>query len=148
MTFVPWRESYDIGMFATRGSSVKLRIAVADDEPGFLNLFVSMLQVEFDVIAASPDGKSALESISAMKPDVAVLDLQLPVFNGIELMRRLQNANHRLAVVICSVVKDPDVVKAALEAGASAYVWKERIATDLVQAVKSAAAGRQFVSEP
>jgi DNA-binding NarL/FixJ family response regulator len=125
---------------------VRLRVAVVDDEPNFLNAFVHLLGSEFEVVATARDGKSALQSIIEAKPDVAILDLQLPDTNAIELTRNLTQNSHHVAVVICSVIKDPDVMDAALDAGASAYVWKDRMASDLIAAVRSAAEHRRFIS--
>ena len=145
----------DFSSLATSGSShivregrpsVRLRIAVVDDEPNFLNAFVHLLGSEFEVVATARDGKSALQSITEAKPDVVVLDLQLPDTNAIELTRNLTQNSHHVAVVICSVIKDQDVMNAALEAGAAAYVWKDRMASDLIAAVRSAADHQRFIS--
>ena len=127
-------------------TSVRLRVAVVDDDPNFLNAFVHLLGSEFEVVATARDGKSALQSILEAKPDVAILDLQLPDTNAIELTRNLTQNSHHVAVVICSVIKDQDVMDAALEAGASAYVWKDRMTSDLIAAVRTAAEHRRFIS--
>lgn len=124
---------------------VKQRVAVVDDTPDFMNAMVSVLSGEFEVVATAVDGKSA-QSILEVNPDVVVLDLQLPDTNGIELTRSLRKHSHHIVVVICSVVKDPDVMDAALEAGASGYVWKDRMASDLIPAIKSASEGQRFTS--
>jgi DNA-binding NarL/FixJ family response regulator len=125
---------------------MKLRVAVADDNADFLNKFISVLETEFDVVATATDGNSALESIRSCAPDVAVLDLEMPGLDGIEVTRELSKHNPRPAVVICTVEKDPDVIEAAREAGALGYVFKPRMAKDLIAAVKSVARGQPFVS--
>ena len=125
---------------------MKLRIAVADDSAHFLNELISVLETEFDVVATATDGKSALESIRSCRPDVAILDLEMPVLNGIEVTRELSKDNPRPAVVICSVESDPDFIEAAREAGALGYVFKARVRKDLVAAVKLAFRGQSFVS--
>jgi DNA-binding NarL/FixJ family response regulator len=122
----------------------RLRIVVADDNAAFLQKLTSLLEVDFDIVATATDGKSAVELIRRLGPDLVVLDLSLPVLNGIEVTRQL--ANHRPPVVICSVETDPEVVGATLEAGAVAYVFKTRVQRDLILAVKSALQGRRFVS--
>jgi DNA-binding NarL/FixJ family response regulator len=126
-------------------SSVKLRVAVVDDSPDFLSALVSLVSSEFEIVATAVDGKSA-QSILEANPDVAVLDLHLPDTDGIQLSWLLAQKSPDIAVVICSVIKDQDVMYAALEAGALAYVWKDRIASDLIQAIKSAAEGQRFTS--
>jgi two-component system response regulator DegU len=126
---------------------MKLRIVAADDSPIFLEKLVSILELEFDVVKTARDGKSSLEVILECQPDVAVLDLEMPGLNALEITRELMKRNPRPAIVICSVEHDPEVVAAALKAGALGYVSKARAARDLNTAVKSAARGQSFVSK-
>jgi DNA-binding NarL/FixJ family response regulator len=123
---------------------MKLRIVVADDNPKMLDQLVSLLRTEFDVVATAADGGSARECIRRYKPDVAVLDIVMPQINGIELTKELSMNGHSTHVVICSVENDRETVEAARSAGALGYVFKPRMARDLVSAVKSAAAGLPF----
>ena len=125
---------------------MKLRLAVADDNADVLSELISVLETEFDVVVTATDGKSALEGIRRCSPDVVVLDLKMPGFNGIEVTRELSNHARRPAVVICSVECDPEIIEAAREAGALGYVFKARIRKDLVAAVKSVVRGQSFVS--
>ena len=125
---------------------MKLRIVVADDNADFLNELISVLGTEFDVVATAKDGKSALESILNCRPDVVVLDLEMPLLNGIEVTRELSKHDPKPAVVICSVESDPDFIEAGREAGALGYVFKTRIRKDLVMAVKLVDRGQSFVS--
>jgi DNA-binding NarL/FixJ family response regulator len=125
---------------------MSLRIAVVDDNADILNKLISVLQTEFDVVATATDGKSALESIRSCCPDVVVLDLEMPLLNGIEVTRELSKHSPRPAVVICSVESDPEFIEAARDAGALGYVFKARIEADLIAAVNSVARGQSFVS--
>jgi DNA-binding NarL/FixJ family response regulator len=104
----------------------------------------SMLEVEFEVVATATDGKSALDLIRRYKPDLAVLDLSMPVLNGIEVTREM--AKHSPPVVICAAETDPEIVQAALHAGALAYIFKVRLEKDLIVGVKAALQGTPFVS--
>ena len=125
---------------------MKLRIVVADDNTAFLAKLVSVLATEFEVVATSRDGKSALECIRLWQPNVVVLDLEMPGINGIEVAKELITSPSSPAVVICSVENDPEVVEAARQAGALGYVFKARMAEDLIAAVKSVSRGQSFVS--
>jgi len=125
---------------------MKLRIVVADDNTAFLAKIVSVLAAEFEVVATAADGRSALECIRLYRPNVVVLDLEMPGLNGLEVTRGLAESPSSPAVVICSVENDPEIVEAARQAGALGYVFKSRIAKDLIVAVKSAADGQSFVS--
>lgn len=123
-----------------------LRVIVADDDREWLSQSIAILNPEVQVIATASDGKSALEYIRKLRPDVAIVDLQMPGLNGIELARKTIDCQPHPAVVICSVESDPEIIAHALHAGALAYVLKSRLATDLIPAVRSVAAGKQFVS--
>ena len=97
-------------------------------------------------MATATDGRSALDLIRRYKPDLVVLDLAMPVLNGIEVTRELAMSSSSPPVVICSVETDPEVVEAARKAGAAAYVFKIRVQKELVLALKSALQGKPFVS--
>jgi len=125
---------------------MKLRIVVADDNPAFLAKLVSVLATEFEVVATSRDGKSALECIRLWQPNVVVLDLEMPEFNGIEVTRQLNKSPSSPAIVLCSIENDPEIVEAARRAGALGYVFKPRVAEDLIAAVKAVARRQSFVS--
>jgi DNA-binding NarL/FixJ family response regulator len=125
---------------------MKLHIVVVDDNPAFLAKLVSVLATEFEVVATALDGKSALECIRLYQPNAVVLDLAMPDFNGIEVTKQLTKHPPSPAVVICSMEDDPEIVEAARRAGALGYVFKARIAKDLIAAVKSVASGQSFVS--
>ena len=81
-----------------------------------------------------------------LKPDVLVLDISMPVMNGIETARSLKELGAKTRIVFLTVHDDPDYAREALEAGALGYVIKLRIASDLVAAINEVHAGRSFVS--
>lgn len=124
----------------------RFRLIVADDTPPFLQKLVSLLSVEFDVVATAADGKTAQDLIRRYEPDLVVLDLNMPALNGIEVTRELAKNPSSPPVVICSAETDPEIVEAAREAGAVEYVFKARIETDLRLAAKSAVQGSPFAA--
>ena len=123
-----------------------LRIIVADDNPRFLDKLISVLGAEFEIVATAGDGKTVLECIRDWRPDVVVLDLEMPELNALDISKELGKYSGSPAVVICSVESDPEIVQEAEKAGALGYVYKTRIDKDLILAVKSVASGRRFVS--
>ena len=125
---------------------MKLRIVVADDNPEVVKLLTLTLSNEFDVVATAADGQAALECIRHCQPDVVVLDIHMPVLSGFDVTRELAKHPPSPAVVICSVETGPEIVEAARQAGALGYVFKRRIAKDLIEAIKSIARGQSFVS--
>jgi DNA-binding NarL/FixJ family response regulator len=123
---------------------MRLRVVAADDSPECLQKLGDILRSTFNVVATAVDGTSALKAIREFKPDVAVLDLQMPGLSGIEITRELRKDSPTPAVVICSVHEDPAIVQAAMDAGALGYVFKSECARDLSRAVKTVAAGKIF----
>lgn len=124
----------------------KLRVVVADDHPGALQTLVCLLDVEFLVVAVAQNGQAALECVRRCQPDVVVLDLEMPVLDGIETTKELRKIPSPPAVVVCSVQNDPRIIELALQTGAMGYVLKQRIARDLVKAVRSVGRGEPFLS--
>lgn len=126
---------------------MKLHIVLADDTPVSLQTWVSLLDGKFEISAKATDGISALEAIRTFKPDVAVLDFNMPGLNGIEITRRAIQDQLNLAVILCSVPQDPEVIQAAAAAGVRGYVFKGNLFRDLVKAVKSVATGITYFPE-
>lgn len=122
------------------------RVVVADDNPDVSLQLVSVLRIEFDVVATAKNGQLAIECVRDYNPDIIVLDLEMPILNGIEVTRELRKAGPTPAVVICSVQSDPEIIEAAQQAGALGYVFKMRVTRDLIMAVRSAAVGEPFIS--
>jgi DNA-binding NarL/FixJ family response regulator len=124
----------------------KARVLVADDNQVMLDFVTSELAIDFDVIRAVSDGGSAVAAATQLMPDIAVLDVGMPVLDGIEVTRRLRSVSQDTKVVLLTAYSDPDIVNAALAAGAYAYVLKPRMGTDLVLAMNMALEGDRFVS--
>lgn len=124
----------------------ELRIVIADDNAAFLHQMNTLLRSEFDVAAIAEDGRMALAKTLQHRPDVVVLDLEMPFLSGIEITRELRKLTPAPAIVICSVESDEEIIDAALEVGALGYVFKKHLARDVVTAVKCAARGFPFVS--
>ena len=123
------------------------RIVVADDHPEMLDRVVALLRPEFDVVATAHDGISALDCIRRVKPDLVLLDLYMPGTNGLDVVRTLKASGSRIIAVIMSAYNDAELAKAAIAAGAMAFVTKSRLADDLLPALRDAARGCVYVSK-
>ena len=123
-----------------------LRVLLADDHEDFLALTARLLEPEFDVVQTVGDGKALLAAVASLDPNVVVLDISMPVLNGIEAARQLKAKASRAKIVFLTVHRDPDYIRAALAAGALGYVVKCRLASDLLLALREVLAGRSFVS--
>ncbi len=124
----------------------RIRVLLADDHEAILDRVTDLLAGECDVIGTAIDGRQALEAAMELKPDVLVLDISMPVMNGIETADRLRQAGAKTRIVFLTVHDDPDYAREALEAGALGYVVKTRIVSDLLTAINEVHAGRSFVS--
>jgi two-component system, NarL family, nitrate/nitrite response regulator NarL len=121
-------------------------LVVADDHELMRGKVVELLTPYFEVIGTASDGKTALELIRNLKPDIAVLDITMPFMTGIEVAQDLKKSGSEVKVVVITAHGDSHYEDAALSAGALAYVNKFRLGIDLIKAVESALAGKIFVS--
>ena len=122
------------------------RVLLADDHEDFLAVATRLLEPEFDVVKAVSNGRALIDEAARLEPDVLVLDISMPLLNGIEAARHLKAAGCGARVVFLTVHGDADYVRAALGAGAHGYVVKHRLALDLLPALREALAGRPFIS--
>lgn len=126
----------------------KLKVFIADDHPVFLKGLEEVLKEEetFDVIGSEKSGTQALEKIMEMNPHVAILDIDMPGLNGIEIAKIILEKIPAMKVLILSMHKEYDVVKTALAYGIHGYVFKDDAVIELVQAVKEIVSGKRYVS--
>lgn len=122
------------------------RILLADDHKEIRDKVRRYLETEFNVLDAVEDGRALLEAAARLNPDICLLDISMPVLNGIEAATQLRESGNKAKVIFLTVHEDSDFLQAALKTGASGYVVKRRMASDLYRAVKEALAGRIFVS--
>ena len=124
----------------------KIGVLLADDHEDVLDVVTRLLAPEFHVVGAVTDGKAILSAAQRLEPDVVIVDISMPILNGIEAARRLMESGSRARVVFLTVHETSDYVRAALATAALGYVVKARLATDLGVAINEAYAGRRFVS--
>lgn len=124
------------------------RILIADDHPifrqGLRQLFVS--HDELEVIGEAGDGKTALREIEEHRPNVAILDVDMPEMDGFDVVRALKEKNVTVEVVFLTMYKDEEMFNEALDLGVKAYVLKDSAVTDLIGAVRAVLAGSNFIS--
>ena len=123
-----------------------MRVFLADDHEAVLRATSALLGPDFEVVGTAVDGQSLMDSALRLKPELLIVDISMPVLNGIEAVRRLREAGSSAIVVFLTVHDDLDFARAAIAVGASAYVIKPRMASDLIPAIKAALAGRSFIS--
>jgi DNA-binding NarL/FixJ family response regulator len=119
---------------------------LADDHGDVLDTVARLLVPEFDVVGTVTDGTGLLSAAGRLKPDVVIVDISMPILNGIEAVRRLMESGSQAQVVFLTVHESSDYVRAALATGALGYVVKPRMGVDLNVAIKEVHAGRSYLS--
>lgn len=123
-----------------------IRIVIADDHPIVRRGFVNVIADNSDmvVVGEASDGAQAVELIHELKPEIAVLDVSMPHFNGIEALRHLQGDNVR--VIMLTMYDDDAFFKEAMNQGAWGYLLKECAVDELVRCIRQVVKGKRFVS--
>ena len=131
----------------TRGKHVgNIRVVLADDHQEVIARIRGTLGDEFEVIEAVANGNQAVIAVLASDPDVLVIDISMPILDGLQAARTIQKNNCRVKIIFLTVHEDRDFIAAALSTGAMGYVTKPRLSTDLVFAIHEALKGNVFVS--
>jgi DNA-binding NarL/FixJ family response regulator len=125
----------------------QIQILIADDHFIVRLGLVGLISTEPDmeVVAEAADGAQAIELFRKHNPDLAVLDMRMPVKNGIETTRELRKANPEARVLILTAFDGDEEIHKALEAGAQGYVLKNSTGEKLIPAVRAVAAGQRWV---
>jgi DNA-binding NarL/FixJ family response regulator len=120
-----------------------LRVVIADDQASVREGLVMLLDglPDIDVVGAAADGEQALDLVAEHKPDAILLDLHMPVLDGIGATRRLAAEHPGVAVVVLTTYVDDSSVIEALQAGARSYLTKDADRTDIARALHAAAGG-------
>lgn len=126
----------------------KLRILLGDDHTLLRHGLRKILQErsEWEVVAEAGDGREAVRQTLALHPDVAILDIGMPLMNGIEATRQIVRRLPDLRVLILSMHANEPYIIQALKAGARGYLLKDSADTDLIRGVSAVAAGKSFFS--
>jgi DNA-binding NarL/FixJ family response regulator len=120
----------------------EISVLVTDDEPLFVEMVKAILSAEKDisVVATASNGRVAVRLARELQPDVIVMDVSMPVMDGIEATRVIRNQDPHACVMILTGGTAPSDVDRARKAGASAWLTKDRIATELVAEIRNLAA--------
>jgi len=125
----------------------KIRVLLADDHETMLARVRKILSADFEVVSTVSNGRDAVTEVERLDPDVLVIDISMPILDGLQAVARLRTKKCRTKIVFLTVHEDLDFVDAAFSAGASGYVTKSHVTTDLVPAIREALEGRTFVSQ-
>jgi len=108
--------------------------------------FAQLLAAECDVVGAVADGRAVLAAAPELHPDIVVLDIAMPLLNGLDAARQLKRDRPGIKVIFLTVSEDPDLAAEAFRAGASGFLLKNSAASELLEAIREVAAGRSYVT--
>jgi DNA-binding NarL/FixJ family response regulator len=125
---------------------MRRRVLLADDHTLLLEAFEKLLEPEYTVVGAVSDGRALLSAAAELKPDVIVLDIAMPLLNGLDAARQLKKTMPAIKLIFLTMNEDPNVANEAFRAGASGYLLKTSAASELSKAIKEALCGRSYVT--
>lgn len=125
-----------------------IRIVLADDHTIMRHGLRLVLerQSDFVVVGEANNGREAIDMVIRESPDVVVMDIAMPLLNGIEAARRIHEERLKTAIVVLSMHSDEGYILKALKAGARGYLLKDSAETDLIQAIRAVCDGKAFFS--
>jgi two-component system, NarL family, response regulator NreC len=127
--------------------NVAIRVLLADDHPIFREGVRAVLEREgFEIVGEASDGREAIQLCNLLHPEVAVLDVAMPLLNGIDVAHEISKSHPHTKSVLLTMHTEENFVLQSLRVGVSGYVLKERAAEELVQAIREVCKGEIFLS--
>ncbi len=124
----------------------KLRILLADDHALVLEGFRRILEKQYELVGSVEDGRALLEAAKKLQPDIVILDVSMPLLNGIDAAAQLKKICPQAKIIVVTMHADTEYVRSAFEAGASAYVLKRSAVDELEQAIRAVVAGHSYIT--
>lgn len=122
------------------------RVLLADDHSLVLEGFRRILEDECDIVGTVEDGRALLEAAARLKPHVVLLDISMPLLNGIDATRQLKKTLPDVKIIFVTMHADPAYLNEAFKAGGSGYLLKRSAGSELIQAIHSVLGGNYFVT--
>jgi DNA-binding NarL/FixJ family response regulator len=122
------------------------RVILADDHAMLLEAFRKLLQPHYEIVATVTDGRSLLEVVPKLKPDVIVADIAMPLLSGMEAGLRLKQDMPGVKLIFLTMDEDPDLAVEAMASGASGYLLKKSAGSELFLAIDRALKGKTYVT--
>jgi DNA-binding NarL/FixJ family response regulator len=122
------------------------RVLLADDHTLLLGAFEKLLAADYDIVGQAADGRALVAAAETLKPDVIVLDISMPVLNGLEAGRQIKQTQPGVKLVFLTMNEDADLAAEAFRMGASAYLLKRSAASELATALREVLQGRSYVT--
>src|SRR3954453_14889606 len=124
----------------------KPRVLLADDHALIRGAFEKLLAAECDIVGQVGDGRALVAAVETLKPDVVVLDISMPLLNGLEAGRQIKQRFRDVKLVYLTMNEDPDLAAEAFRVGASAYLLKRSAASEVATAIREVMQGRSYIT--
>jgi DNA-binding NarL/FixJ family response regulator len=128
----------------------QISVLIVDDHPllrrGLRDVICE--SPRFNIVGEAADGEEAMRLLMTLKPDIAIIDIDMPKLNGLETIRTVRQRSFSVSSVILTMYNEEDMFNAAMDLGAKAYVLKENAANDIVAALEKVAHNEVFISQP
>ncbi len=124
----------------------RVRIVLAEDHTLVAEAFQRLLEPQYEVVAIVADGRALLKTGLQLKPDIAIIDIGLPLLNGLDAGRELKRLLPAIKVVFVTMNDDPDIASEARRFGASGYLLKTSASAELLKAVQEVLRGNSYVT--
>ncbi len=126
--------------------TAKPRVLLADDHALLLGAFEKLLAGEGEIVGQVSDGRALVTAAEKLKPDVIVLDISMPLLNGLEAGRQIKQRLQNVKLVFLTMNEDADLAAEAFRSGASAYLLKRSAASELATAIREVMQGRSYIT--
>jgi len=126
----------------------RIKVLIVDDHPLFRQGLRQVVEADqrFELVGETGDGNNALELIVEKRPDIAVLDVNLPGLSGLEIARKLQGKRLPTQIVILTMYKEEETFNRAVDFGVKGFVLKENAVEDILNSLVAVAAGQHYLS--
>ena len=126
----------------------KIKVIVADDHPIFRKGLVDIIELEKDIeiLGQACNGEEAVKLINRVSPDIAVLDINMPVTTGFDTVRELRKSNSQVKIIFLTMHNEHEIIKRAMELNVSGYLLKDSAAEDIIDCIHAVAKGDFYFS--
>ena len=128
------------------GRLTKARILLADDHTLVAEAFKRLLEPEFEVVGTVGDGRALLRAAADLKPDLVLVDLNMPLLNGLDASEQLKQALPRVKIIVLTMNEDPEIAAETMEKWASGYLLKKSAGSELLKAVRDVLRGGRYIA--
>lgn len=125
---------------------MKPRVIIADDHALVAEGVTKLIERDVQLVGSVADGRALVQAVEKLNPDLALVDISLPLLNGLDACRQIKKANPTVKVIVLTMHLEKHFVTEAFRAGVSGYVLKQSVADELIFAIKEVLKGRTYVS--